>query len=490
MTEPVAVGRTVAEYNGEPPYHPDARFPEMPFGETSQGANHPYRLLRDLLWRLGFDAANWQSRGWNPLGHLIVPGQTVVIKPNFVLDTNGSGGDIFSVVTHPSLIRALVDYAYIALRGEGRIIIADAPQMDCCWEVLMAHQRLDTIQEFYRSRFGFDIEVYDLRNFALRDPSRPGLAGNRVALAGDPAGSVVVNLGRQSEFYGMPGENFYGADYDREETRRHHCGETQEYCLSKTILGSDVFLSVPKLKVHKKVGVTLNLKGLVGINTNKNYLVHYRVGTPSQGGDQLPEHRSASDQAIIRVQRMLFDKALAKQSPLGDLVYRAAAGVYRGMIKPWKGLSPATQLMDGGNWHGNDSAWRMTADLAKILFFADATGRLHKTPQRKIFCLVDGIVGGESNGPLSPDPKPAGCLVAGENPFAVDLVAARMMGFDPSRIKQFSILQAPRDISFGLNGVKDIEVRAESKQVCQMFDSRDPFLAFKPHPAWVGHLEV
>lgn len=49
-----------------------------------------------------------------------------------------------------------------------------------------------------------------------------------------------------------------------------------------------VFISVPKLKVHKKVRVILNTTGLVGINTNKNYLIHYTLGTPEEGGDQFP----------------------------------------------------------------------------------------------------------------------------------------------------------------------------------------------------------
>lgn len=58
--------------------------------------------------------------------------------------------------------------------------------------------------------------------------------------------------------------------------------------VSKTILSADVIMSVPKLKVHKKVGVTLNTKHLVDTNTNKTYLVHYTLGTPREGGDQLP----------------------------------------------------------------------------------------------------------------------------------------------------------------------------------------------------------
>jgi hypothetical protein len=132
-----------------------------------------------LFHRLGYDAARYGQRQWNPLGCLIQPGQTVLLKPNFVLDTNASGDDLFAVVTHPSILRALVDYVYIALQGQGRIIIADAPQMDCDWEQLMAAQCLDAIRDFYRSRFHFNIELYDLRNFALIDPQQPGYAQNR-----------------------------------------------------------------------------------------------------------------------------------------------------------------------------------------------------------------------------------------------------------------------------------------------------------------------
>ena len=45
------------------------------------------------------------------------------------------------------------------------------------------------------------------------------------------------------------------------------------------------------------------------------------------------------------------------------------------------------------------------------------------------------MIGGENNGPLAPDPVAAGVLLAGENLLAVDLVAARLMGFDPLKIR-------------------------------------------------------
>jgi hypothetical protein len=292
-------------------------------------------------------------------------------------------------------------------------------------------------------------------------------------------GSVLVNLGRDSAFYGQPSENYYGADYDRMETIHCHQGETHAYTVSKTALAADVIISVPKMKVHKKVGVTLNLKGMVGITTNKNCLVHYRIGTPQNGGDQFPDNTPQTRRGIIKAQRWLFDHALARQTPFGDAMYRIARTGYQICLRPFLPSPDNPFSYDGGDWHGNNSAWRMAADLAKILFFSDANGKLHRTPQRKFLCVVDGIIGGENAGPLAPDATPAGCLVVGENPFAVDIVSARLMGFDPAKIHQFDILRSP-DWDFGLHSPDEID---------ELGPPGTDF-HFKPHPGWVGHIEL
>ncbi len=322
----VGVGMTLPVYSGEPPYHPDTAFPEMPFQETSACANRPYALLRRMLHEMGCDATRYASADWNPLGHVISPGNTVVLKPNFVIHRNRlEGQDVFAVVTHPSILRCLVDYAYIALKGSGRIIIADCPQMDCDWDALMRVQRLDAVQQFYHQTFRFEVEVRDLRRFKLIDPYERAYSYNRQPLAGDPLGSAIINLGRQSEFYGLPSENYYGADYDRSETIRHHQGETHEYSVSRTVLSADAVICVPKMKVHKKVGVTLNLKGLVGINTDKNYLVHFRLGSPGEGGDQLPDGQGRRDRFTVRVNNWLYDHSDGPADPLGGQGLRCGA---------------------------------------------------------------------------------------------------------------------------------------------------------------------
>jgi len=88
---------------------------------------------------------NFNTPQWNPFKDIIKPTNTVVIKPNFVLSKHDNGGDLFSIITHPSIIRTMVDYVYIALAGKGKIIIADATQMDCDFKELFTGPRTQVL---------------------------------------------------------------------------------------------------------------------------------------------------------------------------------------------------------------------------------------------------------------------------------------------------------------------------------------------------------
>ena len=61
-----------------------------------------------------------------------------------------------------------------------------------------------------------------------------------------------------------------------------------DYLLSETVLSADLVVNLPKLKTHKKTGVTLALKNMVGINGDKNLLPHHSVGSIAAGGDEYP----------------------------------------------------------------------------------------------------------------------------------------------------------------------------------------------------------
>jgi len=89
-----------------------------------------------------------------------------------------------------------------------------------------------------------------------------------------------------------------------------------------------------------------------------------------------------------------------------------------------------------GAWHGNDTLWRTILDLNRIATYAGRDGVLEPSPQRRVFCLVDAVVSGEGEGPMRPADRSLGAVLAGANSLAVDMVAAKLMGFDFSAIPQ------------------------------------------------------
>jgi uncharacterized protein (DUF362 family) len=53
---------------------------------------------------------------------------------------------------------------------------------------------------------------------------------------------------------------------------------------------------------------------------------------------------------------------------------------------------------------------------------------------RPDFAIIDGIIGMEGNGPIQGTPKPAGVLLFGDDPVAVDATACRVMGLLPEKV--------------------------------------------------------
>jgi hypothetical protein len=197
----------------------------------------------------------------------------------------------------------------------------------------------------------------------------------------------------------------------------------------------DVFINIPKLKTHKKAGVTLSLKNLVGINGLRNCLPHHTAGGPNERGDEFPERgvRRAVESRGLRA----FNRLLVRRGGTGGWLARSVKALGRGVF------GDVSRVVRHGNWEGNDTAWRMVLDLNQAFLWHDSSGARRETPRRQL-SIVEGIIGGEGDGPLAPDPYPSGLLVAGCNPWAVDRVAAGEMGLDPALIP---LLQRPLDDS-------------------------------------------
>jgi len=84
------------------------------------------------------------------------------------------------------------------------------------------------------------------------------------------------------------------------------------------------------------------------------------------------------------------------------------------------GWHPKEKKKDGADQHG---AWE-TIQRSHAVAGVQQRG----FPQRRLLHIVDGIVAGEGEGPLSPDPKACGLLVAGEAAPVVDAACAALMG--------------------------------------------------------------
>lgn len=410
-------------YPTQPPFHPSEAYPEYPFAEVASKPNTAYAAVRESFRLLGLDAERYGRPDWNPLGDVIQAGDRVVLKPNMVRDKHDGGQDLHCILTHGSVVRAVLDYVHIALKGTGEIAVADAPQFDAHWEGVLAHSGIGEMVRYCAETLGIGVTLSDLR--VEQAILERGLVVDRKRLAGDPKGYQVVSLGEGSAFSTLNGnENrLRGSDYDVEETITHHTGRTQEYYLGKTILDADVFINIPKMKTHRKTGVTLCMKNLIGINGDKNWIPHYRIGSPGGGGDEFPDTtwlRTVESQVKDK-----FKQAVYHMGPVTRALATRARDVQRAVLE-----STGLCAIRAGGWYGNDTLWRAIHDLNRVCLYADRDGRMRDTPQRRYMAVMDGIVAGEGTGPFENDPVALGAIVAGWHPVSVDIATVDLMDFD------------------------------------------------------------
>jgi uncharacterized protein (DUF362 family) len=489
LTDPrVSVSHVVPQtfYPNIPPFNPSEAYPEFARFRSSTELDHSnqvYACVRNSLRLLNLDAANFGTTYWNPLQGIVRPGDDVLIKPNWVMHKHEHNDSWEQLITHGAVLRPVIDYVQLALDGRGTVSLADGPMLSSNFSEICRRAGVREMQAHYEGIPGaVRIDVLDLR--LVYHETQDAVIIRRHDLSGDPRGNAIVNLGRLSAFYGFRGEGrYYGADYDTREVNEHHRGELHEYKLSGTAMQADVVIDVPKLKSHHKVGVTLALKGIVGLNCGRNWLPHRTQGTPRQGGDQFQASgfRQRAESVLVRT----FEQTSLQFPKTAPNIYRFAKRLGRHVF----GVSLKT--IRGGGWHGNDTLWRMVHDINRALMYGDASGGLHQRPIKRRFCIVDGIIGGEGMGPTSPDPVSCGVVIAGQNPVAVDVVGAEVMGFNHLRIPQLA--ESFRDHSLPL-----IRFSADAIEIASnvaawaggLSDIRaaSPF-AFRAPLGWNGYME-
>jgi len=183
--------------------------------------------------------------------------------------------------THASVVRVLIDAALAGLRGVGHIYVADAPLQGCDFARFRRQSGLAELQEEYSRA---PVEFLDLRQQWAQIDDASSFVRRVHALAGDPRGYSHVALGPHSRLacFGV-NARFGVTDYVAHER------VLPSYPVSNTVLSADVILNAPKLKTHMKTGMTGALKNFVGIVGSKDFLPHFRAGSPRSGGDEYPD---------------------------------------------------------------------------------------------------------------------------------------------------------------------------------------------------------
>jgi hypothetical protein len=488
----VSVVRTDPFYP-PPPFHPGLRYPEYPYSKKfiAPEPNPVYAAVRDALRLLGLDVQNFGTPSWNPFREILSDVTKVLVKPNFVNHFNPLSVErpyFEALVTQGAIIRPVLDYLALASRGDLEVVLADSPVQSADLEVLRRRTGIDSAIDFVQteSQGRCIISIVDFRETMMRIDERGALLGH-VNLAGDPSGYIMVDLGCDSSFACFDGHEhlFRVSDYDPMRMSQMHSNGQHQYVLPKTILECGLFINVSKLKSHGKTGVTLSLKGVVGVAGDKSSLPHYRVGNPEQGGDECPATTliTSARQRWGYPLRCSGNTVWRMVRPVGKMLMRLNQLIHRG--------EPLANARDG-DWYGNDTIWRTIHDLNRIVFFADRAGRLMNKPQRKYLALVDGVVGGDGDGPLRPNPVPAGLVVAGFDPLAVDIACTRLMGLDWQRIPLLARYDMSRKYPFSnFNGdLSKIMLRSSDPAYNRPLPYVSPVHRFRPSDGWKGHIEL
>ena len=373
--------------------------------------------LRDVSSQLGW---NGDDATGSAFAGLVPPGARVLVKPNLVLHQNQGPWGIEPLFTHVALIRAVVEE--LLASGASQVIVGDAPLQECNFERLLddsglaawagplaaREPRFKGPRDYRRTKSQFE--------GGLRIEREQQLPVDRFVLFDLADRSLLEPIAHDA--------NFRVTQYPPAELARTHAPGKHQYLIARDIIDADVVVNLPKLKTHKKAGITNALKNLIGINGNKEFLPHHRLGGSANGGDCYP---GASP--VKRALEFAYDQSNATRSIALRRALRVGTRALQRVLH-----AQGDQLGVEGSWSGNDTIWRTCLDLNRVLLYGRTDGTLANERQRRVVHIVDAIVGGHGDGPLRAEPLPMGLVVAGESAAAVDLVGCLLLGYDPARI--------------------------------------------------------
>lgn len=481
------------------PFHPNRHFPE--FGSLIgmfDEHNIIYEQVRELFLNAGYDKENIGTDRWNPFRNLVTDGQVVVIKPNLVLEERDHFIGSNCTYTNGNIIRPVVDYLCLLQKTDQirfKIIICDVPLQGADFDILTKQNGLQELIAFVNNNFGSNVELLDLRKEIA--VTKNGFIRNIILNNGDPRGYVIVHL-KESFLNEIIKDyrKFSIGDYNTKNTKNKHKNKADHfYEIPRTILLSDLFINIPKIKTHAKAGVTIAMKNLIGINGDKSYVPHHRTGAKKFGGDEFSDENflfkyitTIYRRKIQGKSRILWEFGRSVNKVIKNLFFKNQSLDH--VNRENKFSCDYYKLVDDGGWYGNDTIWRPILDLNYLLYYADKDGKITQQKMRNFLILADGIISGEGYGPLKCQPKKAGLVTLSRNPVIHDICCSDLMGFDWEKIP---VLRNSVSLSsiFGFNGdLSDIDITGDLNHVVKHYSfSNLPNLGFLPSPGWLKHIE-
>ena len=365
-------------------------------------------------------------------------GKAILLKPNLVKQ-NDNPLDEICLFTHPNLILATLKV--ILECSPKSIVVGDAPIQDCHWEKMLRQEFYDEVDALSR-QFKVPISIRDFRKVIF--DSATNEFGKSKRTDND---YLIFDVGDKSWLEPITGKKikFRVTNYDPARMKLSHSKGMHRYCVAKEIFESDVVITMPKTKTHRMACLTNSLKILVGMNGDKDYLPHHRIGSKSQGGDcykSFSLYRSCSE--------WLLDFSNKHR---GDFVFKVARRLSSIL---WNLSKPDNEVSVNAGWYGNDTVWRMVMDLNYIAHYGKSDGTLSNEPQRVMYTLCDGIVGGQGSGPLQPDPLALGLLSFSNDPYLMDEVMGYIFGLEVQKVpllREAKRLNANKEKEYLLNGM-------------------------------------
>lgn len=392
----------------------------------------------------------------------LIKGKRILLKPNWVLHDRKNGDEI-CLRTNDNLLIALVEV--LLDNKPSCIVIGDAPIQGCNWDKMLSKSFYDEIS-MLSAKKNIPIEIKDFRRVTFN----PEL-NNPVRERNPISDYVIFDLGDKSHLEPISTDknNFRVTSYNPDRMSLSHRKGMHKYCITNELFKSDIVITIPKIKTHQKTGITSSLKILVGINGDKDFLPHHRVGGVGNGGDCYP-----GKNVFRRIAEYALDIANRNQ---GKYIYWI--WFYLSLFL-WKLSNPKNVHHMSAAWYGNDTTWRMVMDLNEIAIYGKEDGSIASDPQRVIFSLSDGIIGGQGDGPLDPKPLPLGILTFSNSNYLADACAAEFMGFNFKKIPL--ILH-----SFSKLKTKSTAIYLNEREI-KLEDISNLSVTTEPPPGWIGYL--